>query len=241
MLTDKTTNSSDPTVKDFLVYLVKKGILPKQAVSLCRKRKQEALEKGYSITVKDILLEQGYIADEKEYQSLWQSMVEDHKVLKKIQGKEDSAHQSFSLSENLLQELLSDEEFQRDKHPDVPTDVILTVFNRWKDKNSENKKKKDPKRANSLQRLTQRIQESAIYSYHFWKDPQKILACLCLLSFSIMAVLMYQWGFSSQQYAIQRIQYNIPGNSLDKESILEGKIEKVTKKEMLSFSLSKKQ
>ncbi len=243
MVKEKNTNSSEPTVKDFLVYLVKKGILPKQAVSLCRKRKQEALEKGYSITVKDILLEQGYIADEKEYQSLWKDMVEDHRVIKKIQGKEDVSSQSYSLSENILQELLSDEEFQRERHPDVPTDIILTVFNRWKDKDSENnnKKKSEEKRKNSLQRLTQRIQETALCSSNFWKNPEKIASCLCLISCSIMIILFYQWGLSSQKYSIQRMQFHIPGNSLDKNSIIEGKIEKVTKKELLSFSIPKKQ
>ena len=229
---DKSTNSSEPTVKDFLVYLVKKGIRPKQAVSFCRKRKQEAIEKGYSITVKDILLEQGYITDEKEYQKLWNNMLEDYRVHKKIHAKEEAFSQSFSLSENILQELLSDEEFQRERHPDVPTDIILTVFNRWKEKSPESSQKKiaEGKKVNSLLRLTQRIQETVPY---FWKDFHRILLILCFIGYTIMGILLYQWAFFSQKYTIQRIQFHIPENSLDKNSILEGKIEKITKKEIL--------
>ncbi|HON44871.1 MAG TPA: hypothetical protein PLR86_05975, partial [Planctomycetota bacterium] len=80
----ETTN--EPNARDFLVYLLKKGILDKSVVAECRAKKQEAADKGYDITIKDILLDQGFLNGQKEYQRLWNDMLEEHRIHQKIEN-----------------------------------------------------------------------------------------------------------------------------------------------------------
>lgn len=225
--TAKRTNAS---VKDFLVYLVKKGILPKQAVALCRQRKEDALKKGYSLTVKEILLEQGYLTDESEYQKFWQEMEEDHRIHAKVQDKEGLAEHSYSLSENVLESMISHEDFKRDLHPDVPTDVLLTVFNRWKDNKEESKHKKRPySNVNVMQKLTQRIQLTAEYVPWLWQKQSTVLHFLCLLSLGgLFWVATEKWdAIYPPTYQIQKLQFHLPA-SLGENKILEGAVEGIS-------------
>ncbi len=205
-----------PSIKDFLIYLVKKGILPKQAVSQCRKRKQEAMEKGYSLTVKDILLEQGYIASDTEYQKLWEDMQEDFRIRSKIAERSESGDQNFSIPENLLIELISNEDFRREEHPDVPTDVILAVEARWKKKKES---ARQPLVVAALRMTQQIIVGDFLPRFSKLDLVLLVLFFLGILGTSIVGY-RYCWPRYWQKYPIQQIQLQIPN---DKQDVVEGK------------------
>ncbi len=211
-------DKSEPqaTIKDFLIYVVKKRILPKQAVSQCRKRKQEAMEKGYSLTVKDILLEQGYIASEAEYKKLWDDMQEEFRIRNKIAEKNQTGDQNFSIPENLLEDLLTREEIQREKYSDVPTSVILALESRWK-KKKDQENPRQPIVAAAL-RMTQRIMDRSFFS-NFSKLEIVFVAFLLIeiLSTAILGI-HYYWVMYGKKYQIQQVQIQIP--TTDSEIII---------------------
>ena len=234
-------NTQQATVKDFLIYLVKKGILPKEAVQKCRERKQDAIRKGYTISVKDILLEQGYIVDETEYQKLWRDMQDSYKIRRKLANNYNANPDSFSLSENVLQELISDESFQRERHPEVPTDVILTVYSRWKDQEDEDADAASPNgvKVPGDQAAAQPVHQG-IYSKIglYFNLAGGLFAAIVV--FWLLLLVHDKFGFPFRKYWVQKIHMQIPAVIIEKNSIIEGKLEQLSQEQLLEASFSPK-
>lgn len=193
----------EPGVKEFLIYLVKKRILPKDAVARCRQRKQEALEKGYSLPVQTILLEQGYIASESEYQKLWDDMKEEYRIHTKIEAKTNSGEENIIVPEEMLEILLSKGKVDREDFPSIPTAVIEAA-------NIQLGKKRKTRISDAARRMTQAFKG---VHYAAIQNPRLTwlwgLMVISLIALTI-AVGCHLWIWYGVPYSIQQIHLQIP-------------------------------
>lgn len=198
------SDKKEPGVKEFLIYLVKKRILPKEAVARCRQRKQEALDKGYSLPIKDILLELGHIASESEYQKLWDDMKEEHRIRSKIEEKE-AGESNLNIPEEVLDVLISKGQVAREQFPGVPTAVIEAANSQW-----GKKKAKRDHFYDAARHVTQIIRNTG---YAAMANPVLtwlwVAAITSLLSSGITIGYHY-WLWYRKPYHIQEIQLQIP-------------------------------
>ena len=243
MLNYQSKNKEEPTIKDFLIYLVKKGIISKEVVGICHRCKRDAVKKGKKITVKQILLDQAYITDEAEYQRLWQDMKEDFRIHNKIAGNKPPHDNSFTLSESTLQELITVEQIDRKRYSDVPTDIILTIFNRWKEKDSSSTNIRKPNKLGTyippLQKVTQQIHETSTYYVNSMWKYKKIILGILLSLFIVLLIVISLAAPSPKIYGIQKFQFQIPPKSDHKNRILKGEQEKITLKQLYKNTIKK--
>ncbi|HRU51476.1 MAG TPA: hypothetical protein P5543_04725 [Planctomycetota bacterium] len=228
----ETTN--EPNARDFLVYLLKKGILDKSVVAECRAKKQEAADKGYDITIKDILLDQGFLNGQKEYQRLWNDMLEEHRIHQKIENNSPEIMSCYSMSESLLQDMIDMDHSIKSQHPDVPTEVINTVRLRWNRKEespNNNKILRNPQNTVMQPQYSSTKKSSYVTSY--------ILYCFNVIIFIFPIVFaLYRFGFLIEiPHQVQVIEIEIPDPHNHK--ILDGKTIYCSSQEIKNKALDK--
>lgn len=206
----------EPTVKDFLVYLVKKDILPKTIVADCKARREEALKNGSDMTTQEILIEKGLLKSVEEYDNYWNEMIEELK--KQDNYNEVPVSDCYSMSENLLQSMIERETSVQNEHPDVPIDVIQTVVHRWKDEPAHN-----------LYMSQAQPQQVAV------EQPQKssstkMIAILCSIVLFVAIAFIF---IIPHKYNVQIIELEI--SYKNNEAIIEGQMKQYSNAEVKKF------
>lgn len=205
----------EPTVKDFLVYLVKKDILPKTIVADCKARREEALKNGSDITTQEILIEKGLLKSIEEYDNYWNEMLEE--IKQQDSYGEIPVTDCYSMSENLLQSMIERETSVQDDHPDVPIDVIQTVVHRWKDEPAHN----------LYMSQAQQLQQQVTVEQSKSSSSTKMIAILCSIVLLVGIAIIF---LIPHNYTVQIIELEIPCKNND--TILEGQMKKYSNSEV---------